>query len=83
MLDRNDSDLVDIDENTQIESEQNGDDDEKKENETKHRHSRTPLMDIIDPEHTGKWVDIELENVEKRQSDALSSQLTKDSNDAL
>merc|ERR1712228_560604 len=76
ILDRNDSDLLDSDDNGNDKLKKN-DNEEKKEEEivneiANHRHSKTPLMDIIDPEHTGKWVDIEAENIEQKQSNALS-----------
>merc|ERR1712228_864430 len=70
ILDRNDSDLLDSDDNGNDKLKKN---EEEIVNEiANHRHSKTPLMDIIDPEHTGKWVDIEAENIEQKQSNALS-----------
>lgn len=56
------------------------DDDEKKEDfdiqdaSPKARaQSKTPLMDLVDPKGTGKWVDIENVNVEELKSSVLKT----------
>merc|ERR1712048_591979 len=76
ILDRNESDLMDSDGDMNTIKEEEADD-EKKEDDApksmKHRNSKTPLMDIIDPEHTGKWVDIENASIEQEQSTVLLS----------
>merc|ERR1712176_516610 len=74
ILDRNDSDLMPVDED-------NDDDEEKKSNvlpdktqmKNLHSKSKTPLMDIIDPNGDGKWIDIENETIEQEQSSVLLS----------
>merc|ERR1712048_524731 len=74
LVERTETDVVGFDDDKN--NKEQNDDDEKKENEKikpHHEASETPLMDILDPEHTGKWVDVEDESVEQKQSNVLLS----------
>ena len=85
-LNQNETDLIDSDGNN---NNNNTYKDDEKKNDDNNKHlssprghgrsqSKTPLMDIVDPKGTGKWIDIEDESVEQQQSNVLRTSLQKE-----